>query len=180
MSLDISVSNPATGEEMEMNWLRNPFGLCSWAEDTLLYEAKLEAVPEEQSLWFVINHWSYDKSANVNKPLFLQVVQRYGGVILSVEKGYFWFPLDRFPDNLAYHLEPGKSIDALRSSLRDGNVINGDITYYQDKIGLPIEQCAKFVRLGRSDLARYKDWYRDLIRFAEILQTPEAVFYCSN
>jgi hypothetical protein len=180
MSLDISVNNPVTGESMELNWLRNPFGLCAWAEDTLLYETKTEAAPEGQSLYYAINHWNYDKSSGVDKPLFRQVVQRYGEVILNVEKGYFWFPLDRFPDNLSCHIAPGKNVNDLQSSLRDGNVVNGDFVRYQDKIGVPIEQCAKFISLGHADLEYYKGWYGELIHFAEILQAPDAVFYCSN
>ena len=175
MSLDIDVANEETGEMMDMNWLRNPFGLCNWAEDTYRYETKLDNVPEEQSLYYVINHWSYDNSDNVDKPLFLEVVQRYAEPILKVTKGYFWFPLERFPDNLSYHVIPKKKGIDVKKGLKES-----DIVYCNKKIGLPIEHCATFVDLGHANLEYYKNWYRDLIRFAEILQHPKSRFYCSN
>lgn len=175
MSLDIWIRNEATGQELDMNWLRNPFGLCNWAEDTYLYETKQESVSEEQSLWYVINHWSYGYSEQVDKPLFLEVVQKYGEVILNAKKGFFWFPLDKFPDNLSYHVKPHHAMEI-------SNLLGtGDVEYYGKQIGASMEQVAKFVDLGHlNGLEGYKDWYRQLIEFAEVLQHPDSKFYCSN
>lgn len=175
MSLDIWIRNEVTGQDLDMNWLRNPFGLCNWAEDTYLYETKYESVPEEQSLYYVVNGWSYDESGKVDKPLFLEIVQRYGKVILNVNKGFFWFHRDKFPDNLSYHVKPHHTME-ISNLLGTSNV-----QHYSDKIGLRMEDVTKFVDLGhKNGLADYKIWYRQLINFAEALQHPDSVFYCSN
>ena len=115
MSLDIYVTNTRTDEKMDMNWLRNPFGLCSWAENNYTYFTEREP-PEDKSLWYVINHWNYDKSVQVDKPLFLEVVKRYGNIIMKLDRGYFWFNEGGFKQFI--QAPPGCIADILRSSLQ--------------------------------------------------------------
>lgn len=174
MSLDISVTNKRTGDYLEMNWLRNPFGLCQWAEDNYLYVHKLERVPEEESLWYVINHWNYDKAVQVDRRLMLSTVQRYGECLTEMERGFFWFDLARFPQNLSTHIVPDK---LHLPYFGMGYCIN---VYHNDKVGIPIEDTARSVDLSHKTLADYQQWYWQLIDFAHALQDPDAQFYCSN
>ena len=186
MSLDIDVKNTRTGKSMEMNWLRNPFGLCTWAENNYSYAMERD-VPEEKSLWYVINHWNYDKSEQVDKPLFLEVVKRYGDVIMMLDKGYFWFNEPNFNQFIQPHL------DVLPPSSDRAFIMVGfesTVRYHFDQVeylGIPMQYlghpCFHLSDKYYPDhhtLDHYKQWYADLIKFAEILQDPDAVFYCSN
>ena|SRR5579872_3619649 len=180
MSLDISVSNATTEQAVELNWLRNPFGLERWARANYLYVKKEEPKPD---LWGVINQWNYDKAEQVDKPVFLEVVKRYGEVILHLEKGYFWFDITAYLDFIRPHeaLLPWKSF-----GLGENQRIAGAV-YQHLTMGIPMEYLSSPV-FGLSDeyrhdahsLARYQAWYQQLIDFAEILQHPDSMFYCSN
>ncbi len=173
MSLDIDVRNTRTDESMDMNWLRNPYGLEYWARTNYLYVTK-EEQPEEKSLWYVINNWNYDKSEQVDKSLFLEVVKQHGDIILSLERGYFWFTESAFRQFVQPHW------DVL-------SMFAKDIITYQDLQGINMEyfghpdfHLSDKYRPHAHTLARYQDWYRELIKFAEMLQDPDAVYYCSN
>ncbi len=107
MSLDISVTSKHTGESMDMNWLRNPFGLCPWAEANYIYVTK--SIP--------------------------------------------------FPDNVFHDRQIGIPMD-----------------YFSN----PCFHLSDKYRPDAHTLTHYQDWYRDLIKFAEMLQDPDAVYYCSN
>ena len=186
MSLDIYVTNTRTDEKMDMNWLRNPFGLCSWAENNYTYFTEREP-PEDKSLWYVINHWNYDKSVQVDKPLFLEVVKRYGSIIMRLDRGYFWFNEGGFRQFIQPHLDvlPMSSDQAFESYGFEATV-----RYHFDQkeyIGIPMSYlrhpCFGLSDKSRPDahtLIRYRLWYQQLIDFAEMLQDPDAVFYCSN
>ncbi len=89
MSLDISIINKKTGESREMNWLRNPFGLCNWAEANFNFTIKDEP-KEKDSLWYVINHWNYKKSSRINRVKFKQTILWYWNVLEDLKKGYFF------------------------------------------------------------------------------------------
>jgi len=186
MSLDIGVSNARTGESMDMNWLRNPYGLCQWAEDNFAYAMEREPV-EEKSLWYVINHWNYDKSEQVDKPLFLEVVKRFGDVIMMLDRAYFWFTEKSFEQFIQPYLSvlpPSSSKEFKQYSFE------GIVRYHLEKIehiGIPMQylghSCFDLSSKYRPDhhtLDHYKNWYQELIKFAEMLQDPDAVFYCSN
>src|SRR5437870_1054031 len=103
MGLDMTVTHTRTGESREMSWLRNPYGLERWTSNNYTYAMEREP-PEEQSLWFVLNTWNYDKAEQINKPLFLEVVKRYSKVIMQLEQAYFWFDEAGFKQFIKPHL----------------------------------------------------------------------------
>jgi hypothetical protein len=185
MSLDITVTNTRTGASMDMNWLRNPYGLCTWAENNYTYFTEREP-PEEKRLWYVINHWNYDTSEQVDKLLFLNVVKRYGDVIMKIEKGYFWFSESSY----VQFINPHRGMLPFSLDKNHYAVIALSVQYHFDKrehIGIPMNYLSNPC-FGLSDryrpnahtLAHYQNWYRELITFAEMLQDPDAIFYCSN
>ena len=183
MSLDISLLKKPEGEIKEgqqleeiasMNWLRNPFGLCNWAEDNF----KAVGAKTDTELWYVINHWNYKDSPNVDKKLFKSVVDSYWKVLQKIDKGYFFFDVycyiqfiephrDKFPDEFIAAMD-SKKIAGLNHKL-------------ESKIGIPMEHfIPEIIDLGGMDLEKYKNWFFELVKFAEKLQDEDVIFYCSN
>lgn len=183
MSLDIYVSNEETGESLDMNWLRNPYGLCQWAEDN--YNFQTESKPDdesEQRLWHVINHWNYGKSEQVDKELFYSVVMRYGQVLVNdLKQGYFFFPERTLDQFITPHL-------AVVTSALEKYPCVVVVRYPEDKVyGYPMDifahPCFGLSSKYRSHahtLKRYQEWFAGLMHFAEVLRKPGSVFYCSN
>lgn len=169
MSLDISLTNKTTDEVVaDMNWLRNPFGLCNWAEDNVNVKTK-------RSLWYVINHWNYGKSHRVNRPLFKQVVDEYWQAIEPLEKGYFFFNIASYMSFVQPHLDVLPVTNQFHQPRIEGGIFKGH------KYGIPIELFDKpCFNLGYSSLESYKEWFRQLVEFAELLQDKSNRFYCSN
>ena len=179
MSLSISLYEN-NSEIASMNWLRNPFGLERWAEGNFKYATKGFAIPVtlSASLWDVCNKWSYDDSSNVDRPLFKFVVDIYNSVIQKLEIGYYWFGVSEFMQFVLPH------VDVLPAAPFGGDCyrIKGNI-FYADKVGIPQEYWVHIwpkneVRLCK--LGHYKMWFTELVEFAELLQDPAYVFYCSN
>jgi hypothetical protein len=186
MGLHIYVTNTRTKESREMNCLRNPFGLCSWAEQNYAYCMEREP-PEEQSLWYVINHWCYATSEQVDKSLFLEVVKEHGRVLLQLDSAYFWFTESTFTQfihpcqKIWFHADD-------ETFMWSG--FEGTVRYHfagREHIGMPMHLLGSHC-FGLSDfyhpnihtLAFYQKWYAELIEFAELLQDPDAVYHCSN
>src|SRR6266516_7660671 len=168
MSLDISVHNPETDQSIEMNWLRNPYGLCNWAESNYLYVTKQEP---KKTLWYVINHWNYAKSSRVNRKLFLVVVLLYGSEIMPLEKGYFWFDVGSFMSFVLPHMEKIPTENFIEQKRIEGNV------FHDRQIGIPMEyfgdpcfHLSDKYRPYAHTLAHYQEWYQQLIDFARLLQ----------
>lgn len=184
MSLDITVHNPETDETKEMNWLRNPYGLERWARANYLYIKKEEPSPD---LWDVCNQWNYDKSDQVDRPVFLQVVKQYGEVIMNLEKGYFWFDEGAQRQFLEPHMDllPASTEKVLmqfgveatvRIDLWGKEHLGVPMCYF----GSPVFGLSDKYRPTAHTLERYKEWYQQLIDLAEMLQIPGTTFYCSN
>lgn len=184
MSLDIYVTNSKTGESRDMNWRRNPYGLCNWSEAN--YNFRTESKPDdesEQRLWHVINNWNYDESDQVDRRLFLEVVQRYGRVLINdLQQGYFFFSERALEQFVMPHLS---IVPDMPIGVAPGvTITNPDKS---KEYGLPMEYFGHPC-FGLSDRHRphahtleyYKQWFGELIAFAEMLQDPDAVFYCSN
>lgn len=179
MSLDIYVNNPKTGASMDMNWLRNPYGLCSWAESNYDYQTESQT-PEQKSLWWVINHWNYDKSEQVDRKLFLNVVNRYGNVLINdLKQGHFFFTEQELKQFIFPHL----TVLSWTKDTLPGVVIKHPVV----QLGIPMEffehPCfglSSKYRPNAHTLDRYQAWFQELMNFAEILRNPDAEFYCSN
>lgn len=174
MSLDISIHNKRTGDQMEMNWLRNPFGLCNWAEANYAHITGTEP-KRRDTLWYVINNWNYKKSPRVNRKKFKQVVDRYWRVIKKLEEGYFFLDVASFMSFVLPNMDqmPTKKIfDQIRI---EGNV------FHEHMIGIPMEYFNKpCFHLSDASLERYKEWFAQLVEFAKKLQKKSYKFYCSN
>lgn len=185
MSLDISVTDPETGETREMNWLRNPYGLCSWAEDNYNYITK-EEPPVEQRLWYVINHWNYDKSGQVDRLLFLEVVQKYEAVVGHLTHGFFWFDVGAYIQFIEPYLDyfprshPPASFTIPIRRIQGSTHYNRHIGIPMDHFGNPVFELSSQYRPNAHTLKRYQEWFNELVQFAETLQKPGSVFYCSN
>ena len=170
MSLDISLTYKDE-EIMEMNWLRNPFGLCNWAEDVI----KEKGLKTKKSLWHVINHWNYEKSEKVNRKLFLEIVEEYNKIIQELEEGHFYFnvfSLCQFVMPKYSQFEQEKGFCNTR--------IKG-IKYGKDKVGIPMTSLnCEIFNVGKGELKDYKKWMNELLEFAKLLQNKKYKFYCSN
>ncbi len=175
MSLDISLYNENEEEIMDMNWLRNPYGLCNWAEDNT---AETNYNPDkEHSLWYVINNWSYDNSSNVDRGLFLDVVIEYWEIIKNLKQGYYFFNLPGYRQFVEanIHLMPQEK------EPWGASYIKGE-KYAQDRrLMIPMENFKHpEFNLGNPCLKKNQKWFAELVEFANMLQDEQYTFYCSN
>lgn len=181
MALDITVTNNSTGETKHINWLRNSFGLCQWAEQNYLFALKLDGVPGNESLYYACNHWNYHTGHQIDKRFFLETVLRYGSILLNISSGYFFFTssaLDKTVMPNAHLLTHPLTIQPVAFWNDYGSANRSLIAYY----GINQEAFVhdEFHLFGKHHLSSYKLWYQELIDIAIFLQRPEATFYCSN
>ena len=183
MSLDIALyTDDPELPEVEMNWLRNPFGLRDWAEDN--YRIATGAGEREIDLYHVINHWNYDRAEQVDRPLFKRVVDEYGAVLSGLDRGYFVFDLSGYIQFVEPHLSLINREYIIPSAPEIGTRIAGSKYVGKgacSRLAIPQEHFApRAFNLGRCTLDRYKEWFGELVRFAELLQDERYRFYCSN
>jgi hypothetical protein len=171
MSLDITLTNRKTGTEViSMNWLRNPFGLCNWAEANVKPNTRVD-------LWYVCNNWDYDKSDRVDRRLFKCVVGEYWGEIQKLDRGYYAFDL---PSYIQF-VQP--NVDFMpKETLFQVDRIKDAIYDKQGRLLIPMEHFNNFSAFHLTDpsLAYMRQWFAELVRFAELLQDKDNEFYCSN
>jgi hypothetical protein len=176
MSLDISLYNKEGECVQSMNWLRNPFGLCVWAEDNAHHVWKCAPKPIE-TLWYVCNHWSYAKSGRVNRLRFGEVVNHYAETLLNLEKSFYFFALPAYRQ----FIQPNELL-LPREQLFTGTWHIKD-SFYDDRLRLaiPVEHFSHACFcLDKPTTGSYQDWFRELVRFADALQDKSLTFYCSN
>lgn len=165
MGLYIQLCDNNNQEIISLNWLRNPFGLCNWAEDN---------VGVDNALWRVCNNWSYDKAYLCNRPLFKSAVDSYWANIQSKPAFYFYFTDKQYRQ----FVEPYLMFFPL--------FIHFEQT--DGRIAIPLSQFDRelppkiHVRRSNSKSLKqqYLDWFAELVRFAELLQNEDYSFYCSN
>lgn len=180
MSLDISLISKATGETVaDMNWLRNPFGLMGWATDNA-HHVWGNPPRKTESLWYVVNHWNYDKSPRINRAKFKQVVDKYAETLNSLEVSYLFFDLPAYRS----FIEGKLKWFTTHTTPFSGDRLFIDGSRYDDKLRLMIPVEAFWHpghNLGRMrTTADYQAWFAELVNFAELLQNPDYEFYCSN
>ena len=174
MGLDITLHD---GEDVaySMNWLCNPFGLCSWAEDNAHHVWEHEP---PKTLHYVTNHWSYSNSGRVNRPLFKRVVDHYAETLLKLDMSYFFFGLRSYRQFVEphAHLLPGT-----RPLFSSGQRWITGSFYTDHKLAIPVEhfQPSAF-HLSRPTIEGYKAWLRELVEFGDAMQDTALRFYCSN
>jgi len=151
MSLDIDLTNKDGEIVIEMNWLRNPFGLRNWIKDNTGVD-----------VWNVVNNHSYDDSPNVDRLLFGETVTEAWEKVEDLAIGYFRLSSQFYTPNLSCELHlPAK--DDYWVGMEHYNVI-------RDSLGCRPGEC----------LQHYKDWTKKLHRFGELLQDESLTYCCSN
>lgn len=176
MSLDISLFD-GNYEVMSMNWLRNPFGLCNWAEDNVCEIGLSKGINVKHSLWHVINTWSYNKSENIDRRAFLNIVKAYWYIIKEIKQGYFFFTLSSYRQFIKPHEEslPGHWIMEIY------HIDGSKYTKEKEVLMIPMEHFSHpCFYLSHCSLEDYKRWFDTLGIFALKLQNEKYKFYCSN
>jgi signal peptidase I len=166
MSLEISLRDKETDEVvMSLNWLRNPFGLEQWAE---LNVGETGNSQKEERLWYVCNNWNYDRSKEIDKQLFKNVVDSYWVVLKNLGVGYFVFTLPEYRQFV--------------EGLMGRNLEMKDYHYQKNhtEIAINMECFKNDPSLDTPSLEKYKEWFHRLVVFAEKLQEPCMEFHCSN
>lgn len=181
MSLDIGLYQ-GEQEVLSMNWLRNPYGLCNWAEDN--FEM---AKGKRGDLYDVCNQWAYGKSKKVDRKLFKRVVMRYSKFVKSLDEGYFLFDLACYRQ----FVQPNYELFLKDPSLGFSDLLRiyGE-KYFDPKQGdtrlaIPMEQFNQGAfnlshRAGQTMIEKYQEWFDELVEFAHELQDENLEFYCSN
>jgi hypothetical protein len=179
MSLDISLHkfDDTIGDDgLSMNWLRNPFGLERWAQNNVSYIIRQMPIELSVTLWGVCNQWNYDKSSEIDRSLFKQVVIFYNTFIQNMTIGYFWFDIHSLMQFVVPHIEQFPKE-------RGFNRIK-DSVYNKELLGIPQSYFANpcFGLGGKKygTLGYYQEWFGELVEFAELLQDTDYEFYCSN
>lgn len=181
MSLDIVLRDENDEVIAEMNWLRNQFGLCNWAEDNACF---IFGKPQEgtERLWYVCNHWAYDASDSVDRALFLNVVKRYWDTLSALDNSFFFFSTSAYRQ----FIEPNQDKIALdpkwKSSWGTPKWFRGSRYDGQGRLMIPVNEFSNTV-FSLGDLVsheRYLEWFSKLLNFAELLQNKNYRFECSN
>lgn len=174
MSLDIGVYRD--GEELVgLNWLRNPFGLCDWAEDNAHHNGLAQ---EKFDLYYVCNHWAYDNATAIDRRLFKEVVDRYGATLLKLDSSFYFFTLSEYRQFIQPHeqllpgrIVPGTEVWSFESSFYDE----------QQRLAIPVDHFSHQVfNLGEVSTRFYQEWFQKLMQMADLLQDPDVQFSCSN
>lgn len=177
MSLDIALYDSEGNVITEMNWLRNPFGLCQWAEDNAHYLWQAEPATNDQ-LWFVCNTWNYAKSEEVDRAHFKSVVDRYWDTLKGLEVTYYFFNLP------AYRQFVESKIDHLPTNqlaFTDTLSIEGSKYDKEHRLMIPVDLFKPSIfNLGNPSTEKQKQWMMELVDFADKLQDETCRFYCSN
>lgn len=184
MSYDISISHyPFETEDnhwpkTELNWLRNPFGLCDFAEDNV--------GDGKHSLWHVCNDHAYDDVKNLDRADFLRVVLDYWDRLKNLEVGYFYFDLASYLQFSPEYPEAMK-LPTIHWRLKHTKEECAQVYKWgpeQRTIGFNVHQFAlypsHFSFRGRGPLRHYKDWFKDLVDIARAMQDPEVTVRISN
>jgi len=174
MSLYLSLIKDS-GELIELNWLRNPFGLECWVESNT--SIIVDGMSTE-SLYHVCNHWSYAKSKDVDRKLFIHVVDYYWNSIKKLDKGYFFFDLPSYIQFVQPHFNVLPIDDIF------GTIHGCSYNENSSIIKIPMEHFNHIdFNLGihnESVLGHYKNWFKKLVDFAEALQDESTIFECTN
>lgn len=170
MGYDIHVT--AADRSLEMNWLRNPFGLCPFAEDNV--------GDGSMSLWHVCNDNAYDTSNDLDRPRFLDVVTAYREKLQALELGYFHFEFSsyvQFASSYRAMILPwGVRADEPRGYRwdKEHKILGIDVERFID------EPNFGWSRQTSSVLQWYKDWFDQLFEIAKLMQEPGSDVYISN
>jgi hypothetical protein len=159
MSLDISISR--NGETLaEINWLRNPFGLCQWAEDNTRLSNGVQP-----DLRYVCNHRAFGNSGQIDRALFLRVVYDYWERIQFLKQGYFYFDLPSYRQ----FIEPHVHLLPQGNTFIGTKFIVGSSYDDSNRLRIPMEHFSHdaFALGDKNTLQAYKNWFARLVHIAE-------------
>jgi hypothetical protein len=166
MSYDITVTTDGT--EHSLNWLRNPFGLCDFAEDNV--------GDGKNSLWHVCNDHAYDDVDKIDRAEFLRVVEEYWDRLRGLERGFFHFT---FSSYVQFQNDYAGCMRVQRS--------HEDYEWADDRAVLRLaaerfQPASNFSwsSTGECPLDFYKGWFERLLNLARAMQDPNARIYISN
>lgn len=178
MSLSMTLYDKDEKGIVNINWLRNPFGLYNWAEDNvgeLIDHEITSGESHEATLRFVCNHWNYDKSNNINRSLFQRTVLAYWKEIQKLERGYYYFSISNYRQFVETHVK------SMPGNMDYGYWHIDDSKYIDHKLAIPVEHFNDSAfNLSDPSLKGMKNWFARLVEFAELLQNDKYTFYCSN
>ncbi len=163
MSYDIDVVTP-DGQEFEMNWLRNPFGLCGFAEDNV--------GDGNMSLWHVCNDHAYDAVKDLDRAKFLRVVEDYWDRLRGLQRGWFWFTFGSYVQFSYDHAAcmrvnfGGKLHEWTKKN--DVSFLKLDIARFEH------DQNWEWSGRNIEPLQFYKNWFEQLLELARAMQDPNA------
>lgn len=180
----------------EINWLRNPFGLCNFLQDNIELPEEVKSpllkkaseyatdrykAEETGLLYFVCNRWCYDESKGVDRQLFLDVVREYADRAqnLTSDDARYYFNLGTYRQFVEPNLRCLKTEAGYFDTIR----IVGEKYDSAGRLGIPVEQFRNdgAFHLGHEEkLPRLKEWAKQLASLAEALQDPETTYYADN
>ncbi|AEG18684.1 hypothetical protein [Methanobacterium paludis] len=182
MSLDISLYKGEDGI-IAMNWFRNPFGLERWAEKNVGDKVKIQDEEGNKvTLWDVCNKWCYKRAEVLNslipevkrrnRLLFKEVVDAYWSEIQKLDEGFFFFDLPTYDHFVGQHTSVFPNEWVLT------------VTFTEKEIVIPMDYFKNEVfnlgRVNKGGLQGYKDWFKELVDFADLLQNLDYTFEGSN
>lgn len=172
VSYDITVTierGDGDDRHLSTNWLRNPYGLCRWAEDNVGEAYHFHDRP----LWYVCNNWSYGDVDDLPRDRFHRVVTDYHDRIRGLDEGYFHFGLSSFIQFVAPNFGrlPTDGFGRIEGAER----LEGG-----DTIAIPMEHFGApgfNVSARRADtmLGHYQAWFGELVEIAERVRDGEDV-----
>lgn len=170
MGLDMELH--LDGERIaEINWLRNPFGLINWVEDNTPHPTE----KTKYTLYEVCNKWAYSDGKNIEKEEFQKTVMVYSKHVEELEEGYFFFNLNSYRQ----FVQPNLCDMKLEKDIFGCSKVIGEKLALDGRLMVPMVQFENIIGYNTT-LEEYKKWYTQLVKFAELLQTPGVTFYCSN
>jgi hypothetical protein len=169
MSLDIALYN-GDEEIISMNWFRNPFGLCQWAEDN---------VGDDDLLWHVCNDWAGCNAPQVNRKLFQDAVHSYYRRLNQNLDFYFFFNQAQYKQFIKPYLDFFPLTNCgIKDSMESNNGCIAIPMHHFDN-----DMPEKLMIRRRGDiilLEQYRDWFAQLVHFSDLLQNTNYSFHCSN
>lgn len=161
-------------EIASMDWLRNPFGLCTFVEDNV--------GDRVQSLWHVCNDHAYKVMGELDRRKFRRIVLAYWDRLRNLDKAYFYFDFHAYVQFTSSYSD-AMVIAPNRFSTDPQNAFaQGAYTWRSsssdddpDRLGIRVErfQQYRYEHFSWGDtpvLDFYKDWFKRLVNIAEVMQ----------
>ncbi len=170
MGLQMTLRREDGTEAAEMNWF-GPYGLSAWADGNYTYFTG-KTPKQPRTIWGITHTWTYARSVEIDRELFLRMVLKRGEVLMNLTESYFFVTAALYQSEIVPNQRcfPMADYRRIRGQVYDG-----------ERIGIPVELFT-FLDVGyRKTIgtAMYQAWYEQLIAFADLMQDTSLSFYCS-